>query len=87
MEGINSIDDIRSLLKAGADKVSINTAAILNENLIKESSERFGSQCIVAAIDVKKHNNEWLVYSHGGTKNTGMNVFSVGGKIRKIRSR
>ena len=82
--GINSIDDIRTLLKAGTDKVSINTAAILNENLIKESSERFGSQCIVAAIDVKKHNNEWLVYSHGGRKNTGMNVFLWVEKLEKL---
>ena len=53
--GINSTQDIRGLLKAGADKISINTAAILNENLIAESSSKFGSQCIVAAVDVKKY--------------------------------
>ena len=74
--GINSINDIHSLLKAGADKVSINTAAILNKNLIKDASDRFGSQCIVVAVDAKKHNNDWLVYSHGGTKNTEINVLS-----------
>ena len=74
--GINSIVDIRNLLKAGADKVSINTAAILNQSLIKESSNVFGSQCIVAAVDAKRHDNDWLVYSHGGTKNTQMNVFT-----------
>ena len=73
--GVRSVDDIRDLLKAGADKVSINTAAIINNNLIKEASKRFGSQCIVGAVDAKKnHNNEWSVYSHGGTKNTGINA-------------
>jgi cyclase len=64
------------LLQAGADKISINTAAILNENLITESSSRFGSQCIVAAVDAKKHYDDWIVYSHGGTKKTGINVLS-----------
>ncbi len=72
--GINSIEDIRELLKSGADKVSINTAAILNQKLIKESSNRFGSQCIVAAVDAKKHNDNWYVYSHGGTKKTNINA-------------
>ena len=72
--GISSIQNIRDLLRAGADKISINTAGILNENLILESSERFGSQCIVAAVDAKRIKNEWVVFSHGGTKNTGMNV-------------
>ena len=74
--GINSIDDIHSLLKAGADKVSINTSAIMNKILIKDASNRFGSQCIVVAVDAKKHDNNWLVYSHGGTKNTGINALS-----------
>ena len=72
--GIESINDIRSLLKAGADKISINTDAILNDRLVKESSERFGSQCIVAAVDAKRIENDWTVFSHGGTKNTGINV-------------
>jgi len=82
--GINSIDDIHSLLKAGADKVSINTSAILNKNLIKDASDRFGSQCIVVAVDAKKHNNDWLVYSHGGTKNTTINVFSWLEELEKL---
>ena len=82
--GISSISDIRLLLKAGADKVSINTAGILNEELIKESSERFGNQCIVAAVDVKKHNNDWLVYSHGGTKNTDINALFWLEKLEKL---
>ena len=82
--GINSIEDIHSLLKAGADKVSINTSAILNKNLIKDASDRFGSQCIVVAVDAKKHNNDWLVYSHGGTKNTTINVFSWLEELEKL---
>ena len=82
--GINSINDIHSLLKAGADKVSINTAAILNKNLIKDASDRFGSQCIVVAVDAKKHNNDWLVYSHGGTKNTEINVLSWLEELEKL---
>ena len=82
--GISSVKDIRSLLKAGADKVSINTAAILNENLIKESSDVFGSQCIVVAVDAKKNKNDWFVYSHGGTKNTGINVLFWIEKLEKL---
>ena len=82
--GISSIHDIRMLLKAGTDKVSINTASILNEELIKESSERFGNQCIVAAVDAKKHNNDWLVYSHGGTKNTQINALLWLEKLERL---
>ena len=66
--GINSVEDIRNLLKAGADKVSINTAAILNEKLITEASQKFGSQCIVAAVDAKKQNGNWTVFSHEAQK-------------------
>ena len=82
--GINSTQDIRFLLKAGADKASINTAAIINESLIKDSSDRFGSQCIVVAVDVKKHKNDWIVYSHGGTKNTGINALLWMEKLQKL---
>jgi len=65
--GVRSIQDIRKLLLAGADKVSINTAAIKNPELIKESSNKFGSQCIVVAIDAKKTaENKWTVFTHGG---------------------
>ena len=73
--GVSSIDDIKNLLLAGADKVSINTAAVKNHNFIKESSIRFGSQCIVIAIDVKKvSNNKWEVFTHGGRNPTGIDV-------------
>jgi len=74
--GISSIENIKALLKAGADKVSINSAAIKNPNIIKEASEYFGNQCIVVAVDVKKHNNDWFVYSHGGTKKTDLLALS-----------
>ena len=82
--GINSTQDIRSLLKSGADKVSINTAAIFNNKLILESSDRFGSQCIVVAVDAKRHKDDWLVYSHGGTKNTGLNALLWMEKLQKL---
>jgi cyclase len=73
--GVSSIDDIKNLLLAGADKASINTAAVKNHNFIKESSIRFGSQCIVIAIDVKKvSNNKWEVFTHGGRNPTGIDV-------------
>ena len=72
--GIVSVENIRDLLKAGADKISINTAGIMNENLISEASIRFGSQCIVAAVDAKKENDRWTVYSHGGSKKTGIDA-------------
>ena len=68
--GISSIDNIHSLLKAGADKVSINSATIKNPEIIKKASEYFGNQCIVVAVDAKKHGSAWFVYSHGGTKKT-----------------
>ena len=82
--GINTIEDIRALLQSGADKVSINTAAILNENLILEASKRFGSQCIVVAVDVKKNGSDWDVYSHGGTKKTGIKVLHWLEKLQKL---
>ena len=70
--GISSIENIQSLLKAGADKVSINSAAINEPNIVKKSSEYFGNQCIVIAVDAKKINNDWYVFSHGGTKKTDL---------------
>jgi cyclase len=73
--GVRSIQDIRKLLLAGADKVSINTAAIKNPDLIKESSNKFGSQCIVVAIDAKKtSDNKWSVFTHGGREATDLDA-------------
>jgi len=72
--GVVSVENIRDLLKAVADKVSINTAGIINESLISEASQEFGSQCIVSAVDAKKENDSWIVYSHGGSKKTGIDA-------------
>jgi cyclase len=66
--GVRSLDDIRTLLRAGADKVSINTAALARPALIREAAERFGSQCIVVAIDAKWHGERFEVYTHGGRR-------------------
>lgn len=73
--GVRNVDDIKNLLLAGADKVSINTAAVINHKFIKESSIKFGSQCIVIAIDVKSiGKNKWEVFTHGGRNPTGINI-------------
>ena len=82
--GVSSIDDIKSLLLAGADKVSINTTAVKNHNFIKESSVKFGSQCIVIAIDAKKiSNNKWEVFTHGGRNPTGIDVVEYAKIVEK----
>jgi cyclase len=75
--GIRSVEDIRAMLLAGADKISINTAAVQNPNLIREGAERFGSQCIVVAIDAKRKADtplSWEVYLHGGRTSTGIDA-------------
>lgn len=70
--GVNSLEDARALINSGADKVSINSAAIKNPTLIKEIAEEYGSQCVVVAIDVKREINNWMVFSNGGKINTGL---------------
>ncbi len=84
--GINTIDDIRALLHAGADKVSINTAAVNNPDFIREASERFGSQCIVVAIDAKKKKDGagWEVFTHGGRTETGLDVIEWARRVTKL---
>jgi len=77
--GIRKVEDIRNMLNAGADKVGINTAAIFEPEFVAKASERFGSQCIVVAIDAKKvsvagENNRWEIFTHGGRKATGINA-------------
>ena len=82
--GVSGVDDIKNLLLAGADKVSINTAAVKNHDFIKESSIRFGSQCIVIAIDVKKVSNQkWEVFTHGGRQATGIDVIDYAKIVEK----
>jgi cyclase len=75
--GIRTLDDVRNMLMAGADKVSINTAAIINPDIINISSAKFGSQCIVVAIDAKQvssNPDKWEVFTHGGRKETGLDA-------------
>lgn len=76
--GVRAVGDVRRLLNAGADKVSFNSAAIANPQLIRDASEKYGAQCIVVAIDAKRREDGsgWDVYSHGGRKNTGLDVLA-----------
>ena len=72
--GVRSLTDIRNLLLAGADKVGINTSAINNPSIVEEGANKFGSQCIVVAIDAKKNKDSWTIYTHGGRKDTGIDA-------------
>ncbi len=89
--GISNIEDIKILLKSGADKVSLNTAAVENPDLVREASEEFGSQCIVVAIDAKRkipdtscQKPEWEVFIYGGRKPTGMNVLEWAKEVETL---
>jgi len=73
--GVRAVEDVRRLLNAGADKVSINTSAVTNPQLVQDASDKYGAQCIVVAIDAKRAgDNSWQVYTHGGRKNTGLDA-------------
>ena len=72
--GIKSVDDFKELLRAGADKISVNSAAVRNPDLINEAAYKFGSQCVVVAIDAKKNENSWEVYLNGGRIPTGIDA-------------
>ena len=74
--GIRSVEDINKLLNCGADKVSINTAAVENSKVVSDSSKKFGSQCIVVAIDAKKNGDKWEVFTHGGRSNSGIDALN-----------
>ncbi len=83
--GINTVQDIRELLATGCDKVSINTSAIKNPQFILEASKRFGSQCIVVAIDAKREaKDRWGVYTHGGRNPTGLDAIEWAKKAAKL---
>jgi len=87
--GIRSLQDIRTMLNAGADKVSINTAAIHNPELVREASERFGAQCIVVAIDAKRVADvdgqpRWEIFTHGGRKPTGLDAVAWAVKMAEM---
>ena len=79
--GVRTVEDINKLLNCGADKVSINTAAVENPKIIEESSKKFGSQCIVVAIDAKKNNEKWEVFTHGGRNKTGIDALDFAKKM------
>jgi cyclase len=84
--GIRTIDDIRALLKAGADKVSINTAAVRDRQFVKQAAEKFGDQCIVVAIDAKKVSpvgeaDRWEIFTHGGRNPTGIDAISYAREV------
>ncbi len=80
--GLRNIEDIRIMLNSGADKVSLNTSAVVEPNLISKASNKFGNQCIVVAIDAKKVGpNQWLVYTHGGRKNSGRDVLEWAAEV------
>jgi cyclase len=79
--GVRTLDDIRALLLAGADKVSINTAAVHRPEFAREAAEKFGSQCIVAAIDAKKNGDMFEIFTHGGRKATGIDAVAHARKL------
>jgi cyclase len=84
--GISSVDDMKKLLRAGADKIGINTAAVKNPQLISDGARRFGSQCMVVAIDAKYNEQwgEWEVYTHGGRNTTGIKVLEWVKRIEEL---
>ena len=86
--GVRQISDIRNLLNAGADKVAINSAAILNPDFVQEAADRFGSQCIVVAIDAKQvawgKKCKWEIFSHGGRKATGLDAIDWAKKMARF---
>jgi len=83
--GVREVQDVRNLLNAGADKVSMNTAAVVNPQLVADASARYGSQCIVVAIDAKQvAAGRWEVFTHGGRKATGLDVVEWAGNMQRL---
>ena len=81
--GIRSVEDINKLLNCGADKVSINTAAVQDSKVIEDSAKKFGSQCIVVAIDAKKDGDKWKIFTHGGRNKTEIDVIEFAKKMEE----
>ncbi|WP_420474836.1 imidazole glycerol phosphate synthase subunit HisF [Noviherbaspirillum sp. ST9] len=83
--GVRTVDDVRRLLNAGADKISVNSTAVANPQMVQEAAHKFGSQCIVVAIDAKKSGEgKWEVFTHGGRKPTGLDVVEWAKKMESI---
>ncbi len=81
--GVRSIEDINKLLNCGADKVSINTAAVQNPEVVEDSSKKFGSQCIVVAIDAKRTKDKWEIFTHGGRNNSRIDAIEFAKKMEE----
>ena len=81
--GVRTVEDISKLLNCGADKVSINTAAVNDKQVVIDSSKKFGSQCIVVAIDAKKNGDVWEIYTHGGRNKTGIDALKFAKEMEK----
>ena len=81
--GIRDLDGIRAILRAGADKISLNTAVVENPDFVSKASGRFGSQCIIVAIDAKRHGSNWHVYTHGGRNDSGKDAIEWAREIEK----
>ena len=82
--GVRAVADVQRLLNAGADKVSINTSAVTNPQLVKDAADRYGSQCIVVAIDAKRTGDHWEVFTHGGRKPTGLEAVEWARKMESL---
>jgi len=82
--GINSLEDVSAIIKAGADKVSINSSAVKRPRLISEMAEQYGSQCVVVAIDAKFENNEWMVHVNGGKTPTPLKTIDWARQVEKF---
>lgn len=82
--GLRTVEDMRKMLLAGADKVSVNTAAVENPDLVREGSVRFGAQCIVVAVDAKREGDSWEVYTHGGRTPTGIDAIEWMKRVQEL---
>lgn len=82
--GIRTVEDFRVILREGADKISINSAAIENPALISQAADKFGSQCVVVAIDAKRHGDSWQVYRNGGRVNTGLDAVEWAAEAERL---
>lgn len=82
--GIKDVETMRKILAAGADKVSVNTAAVADPNLVKHAADKFGSQCVVVAIDAKSEKDHWEVYTHGGRTPTGLDAVEWAKKVESL---
>ena len=82
--GIRTLEDIRRLLKAGADKISINTAAVKNPQLVESAAKKFGSQCVVVALDARRTNNSYEIFTHGGRTQTGIDALDWAKRMESL---